>query len=370
MIILFISFYICQVICVLPLHIRFGGSICRYLRRWLDAESVKSLPPQPTEPRKTFRASAKKKEKEAKPKEESLKREEVIKLERYIRTVFEHNTDANTMEQVRAAFESIDFPGFNKDDTAEEKPAEEEAKKPADKGLTLSEHLGVASKDNDKKTKGKDDDQYSLAASCLLRHDKKVAEQKEQYKSTHVMDHIQSLEATADGKVSIITKPSAGKYKSPRESVDCSYEEIEEMLLFNKPHPNEEIERLIGKSLSPEHDLKLKQCKENAEKTRIEHEAFLKAKRAELEITKQNVIKRRKYHGFLEPVEIPGITYDINIFGHRISSKPQVEDKKRHPQVEDKKLHACANCRKVEPGPKTFKKCQRYETPWSPSKGF
>jgi len=303
----------------------------------MDADPVKSLPSINSEAKKTSKTtqqnsaagtkfSSKKREKEAK--EQVPKRCDFDQFEMYIREVFNYDTSRYDFTEFRKALESIDFNSLKNDSSgsvAEEKPpkkTEDEVKKtaeiPGDEGLSLSEYLGVVNKDD---------------RAMATKSDGIVpAESNSKYLPTGSSDSSKSkaneemmsyMAYNLDGKVNIVRGTLMEEYKSPMDFVDESYEEIQKMLLLNKPHPNEQFEQLLGKKLSKENELKLKQCKENIKKQIAQHEAEL------------------KWSG-----DEPANTTPTEACSQEMT----------------KKRHACANCRKVEPEPKTFKKCQRYET--------
>ncbi|KXJ28849.1 axoneme-associated protein mst101(2) [Exaiptasia diaphana] len=286
-----------KVICILPLHIKFGGSICRYLRRWLDVEPVRSLPSQASASKKSSkqsgappgRSTSKKKEKELAKLKEEEDRKEFQRFQMFINEfVASQETDPYRLSQIKAALEAFEHPDFVRPEPEstipDEKPSEktETVESHNEKHLSLAEHL------ENKKTKGKNDDQNSS-------ENKIPSEEKDDVYTDKMMEHYQN-----EG----FFKPMSSEKETDEDKID----DIEKMLLLNKPHPNEQYEQLLGKKLSKENELKLKQCKENAKQQR-------KADKK-----------------------------SDDVWSHH--------DKER-------KRHACANCRKVEPEPKTFKKCQR-----------
>lgn len=271
-------------ICILPLHIKFGGSICRYLRRWLDVEPVKNQSGTPP-----VRSTSKKKDRElARLKEEKDRKEFEsfqIRLNEFVNM---HESDPYQLAKIQAALDSFEYPESTIPD---EKPS----KKTEKDHISLAEHL------ENKKTKQKASDRNPSGHKSAVSDSKIPSEEKDDMYTDKMMAHYQNEE---------FFKPMSSEKEADEDNID---EEIEKMLLLNKPHPNKQYEQLLGKKLTKENELKLKKCKESAKK---QCKADLKSDGA---------------------------------WSHN--------DKER-------KRHACANCRKVEPEPKTFKKCQRYINYW------
>lgn len=396
-------------ICILPLHIKFGGSLCRYLRRWLEAEPIKVYPPQPVKPPKT---TSKKKEKDTKAREEHIfKHEGPFKMDRCTCDIHQI-TDIPGLPGIRAVLETTDVFHCGKKEIPEEKPAKKESAK--EKGPVLSAYVVGAfsnNKDKDVKTSFQSIDkngstsqpderkktQQTIDLVSFLTNEKKSSysscneekrktsgslldEGKRKKNSLFNEEKKKSSNSLLDEdkkkKSSSTLKDDLFQVKKERFSEDISgesssetddsLEEIKKMLLLDKPHPNEQFEQLLGKPLSKEHEKKLKKCKESAEKMqrRQNEEDDLISIREKILAAEAEAILGRPVavgicNGFVES------SHCQEILKERENKFPEFTRGEEEEEKKKKKRHACANCRKVEPEPKTFKKCQRYVIPFN-----
>ncbi|XP_032226777.2 uncharacterized protein LOC5502598 [Nematostella vectensis] len=249
-----------KVVCMFPLHVKFGGTICRYLRRWLDAPPV--TPPDP----------------------QHLMMSPLSKM---------FKTKGSSMSNIEIDLIDPDLQRFMTN---------------AMKGIDPTRPMTPK--------------EFTYRTAELVKHSNEMFRTQRSRVKTKGLPKNSEENAENDQQPDPLSKePFPAPLNNP-EKVTQTEPVIDEVvgdfnflpeLLLSKPHPNNQFEEM------------------------------LKSRKTEEEISQA---KRKDLAAMMNNLQDPSV-------------RPSTPGDETTDVKETLKLHACANCRRVEHAPKTFKKCQR-----------